>query len=422
MKILHIGENDSFGGASRASYRIHRGLLAAGAESRLFVRSKFSDDATVLTCSGERAQFGAYVAPKIDSFLKRRLHPKCSRDTFSINLFPGMSIPQKLVSEADIIHLHWIGQTTLSYKDIYKFNKPIVWRFPDIFPLTGGCHCSGGCDKYVSECGACPFLESSRDYDLSTYNFRKKLKAIQRVDKLVVAAPSRWMVRCASNSRIFQGRDIRHVPTGVDLEAFSPMDKKQARRLLGLDENCAKKVVAFGAVGAGSLPRKGFPFLHSAIQALSGASTEDAGNYKLLVFGSSNDSFGEELGVDIEYLGRFYDDVSLRLVYAAADVMIVPSTEENLPNNGLEAFACGTPVVGFNIGGMPDLIDDKVNGRIACEINADSLADCIRWVLADDERHKALCRSAREKAEQCFDLKRQVDDYLTIYRDLLGEA
>ncbi len=143
-------------------------------------------------------------------------------------------------------------------------------------------------------------------------------------------------------------------------------------------------------------------------------------DYKLIVFGSSNDSFGDNFGFDIKFLGRLYDEVSLRLVYSATDVFIVPSIEENLPNTGLEALACGTPVVGFNVGGMPDLINDKVNGRLVQDIDVKGLGECIHWVLEDSDRHRVLCKAARAVAEEHFDLRRQVKDYLNVYEGMVG--
>jgi glycosyltransferase involved in cell wall biosynthesis len=417
MNILHIASSDTEGGASRAAHRLHRELTKLGVNSRMFVRKKGSGNSDIRSPGGAFAKSMAVIAPFLDWKLTKTFYPRKEKGLFSCNMFLGMNIPADEVERADLIHLHWLGTGAVNFSDIKKFGKPVVWRLPDMFPFTGGCHYSGECQAYEEQCGACPFLGSRAQHDVSWFNLRRKRQAIARIEKLEAVAPSRWLADCASRSSVFAGRTVHTVNTGVDLNAFAPLEKNAARQLLGLVVDPGQKVIAFGAVKAQESKRKGGALLYEAIRTMV-AQTKGADKYKLLVFGASEIP-ENDLPVETMLLGHLSDDLTLRIVYSAADVFVVPSLEENLPNTGLEALACGTPVVGFYVGGMPDLVQEGRNGSLAKNIDALSLAERLEWVLQDEVRLAALCRNARIVAEESFDLERQASDYLRIYEAFL---
>ena len=139
---------------------------------------------------------------------------------------------------------------------------------------------------------------------------------------------------------------------------------------------------------------------------------------ELVVFGSSQPKNPTELGLKSHYLGRLNDDISLSLVYAAADVFIAPSVQDNLPNTVMESLACGTPCVAFDIGGMPDMIDHQQNGYLSKPFDIDDLARGIAWVLEDEERLQKLGVNGREKVEQNYTLEIQANSYMLLYKEL----
>lgn len=419
LRVLHVGENDIHGGASLAAHKIHTELLRRGVDSRRFVRRKFSSDPCVYHPEGFWANQKIYKSSLVDGFLINKAFSCSSNAAFSNNLFPALSIPPHLINEADVVHLHWMGRSSLNLSQLAKINKPIVWRLPDMFAFTGGCHYSGDCEKYREHCGKCPLLGLSFRYDLSYLNLKKKIEGVRRLKNLVVATPSRWLENCAKSSTVFKDCTVIRVATGVDLNAFLPLEKVDARSKLGLGHLGTKKIISFGAfqVTAG---RKGYRELLSSLRYLSDRLGEKVSEYHLLVFGDQGSTLLDTHGFSTSYLGHLDNSEKLSLAYSAADVFIVPSLEENLPNTGIESLACGTPVVGFNVGGMGDLIADQVNGAIADEIGPESLAHSIKWVLEDSVRHAEMCQRARRSAVENFSQVKQVDEYLRIYEDLVG--
>jgi glycosyltransferase involved in cell wall biosynthesis len=232
--------------------------------------------------------------------------------------------------------------------------------------------------------------------------------------QLTIISPSRWLAACASQSSLFSGKRIEVIPTGIDLQTFRPGEKLSLRKDLNLPAD--KKLILFGAINATGDRRKGFDLLHAAIQNLSAETREQV---EILVFGSNQPRNPPDFGLPVHYLGRITDDRRLVSIYTAADVMVVPSREDNLPNTAVESIACGTPVVAFDIGGMSDIIDHLQNGYLAPAFKADRLAEGIEWVLADMDRHQTISRAARKKAEDSFNITTTVDQYRSVYQSLM---
>jgi glycosyltransferase involved in cell wall biosynthesis len=175
-------------------------------------------------------------------------------------------------------------------------------------------------------------------------------------------------------------------------------------------------LVLFGAVGGTVDSRKGADLLIAALQCLlSQVAGTPLEKLELVVFGQSRPAVHTDLGFPIHYSGHLHDDISLRLLYAAADVFVIPSRQDNLPNTGLEAHACGTPVVAFRTGGMVDIVDDQITGALADPFDPLSLAAAIRWVLEDPQRQRQLGAAARQRAERLWDPARVAGLYAEVY-------
>jgi glycosyltransferase involved in cell wall biosynthesis len=175
-----------------------------------------------------------------------------------------------------------------------------------------------------------------------------------------------------------------------------------------------KTIIAFGAINATDDPNKGFTHLYSAMQDIK------ANDAELVVFGSNKPIDAPDFKQPVHYLGHLHDEVSLRVLYSAADVMIVPSLQENLSNAIMESLACGTPVVAFNIGGNSDMIDHRINGYLAAPFNPTDLANGIEWVL-NAPNYQQLCNNARNKVLTKFDSKVVVQQYMTLYKEILAQ-
>jgi glycosyltransferase involved in cell wall biosynthesis len=213
------------------------------------------------------------------------------------------------------------------------------------------------------------------------------------------------------------------IPNPINLTVWAPCDqaKAQARAPLGLP--AVRPLVLFGAIGWGADPRKGADLLLEALQRLrSQVAGTPLEQLELVVFGQSRPAQPPDLGFPIHYSGPLHDDLSLRLLYVAADVFVISSRQDNLPNTGLEAHACGTPVVAFRTGGLVDIVDDRVTGALAEPFDPTSLAASIRWVLDDPQRRRQLGAAARQRAEQLWDPARVAGLVAEVYRQALEQA
>ncbi len=416
MNILLLSTFDITGGASRSAYRLHQGLQSVGVNSQMLVQDKASDDKRVIAPKIRLAEGIATMRLSFDA-LPLKFYRQRDKATFSLQWLPDGIAPQVNQLQPDIINLHWIGEAFLQVETLAKFNRPVVWTFHDMWAFTGGCHYNQDCDRYTVSCGACPQLHSQKNWDLSHWVWQRKAKAWKDIN-LTIVCPSLWLAECAKKSSLFQDVRVEAIPYGLDTEKYKPLDRQVARKLLNLPQD--KQLVLFGSLKATSDPRKGFQLLQPALQELSKSEWQD--RLELVIFGSTVPENPPDLGFKTHYLGSLNDDLSLALVYSAADVFVLPSTQDNLPNTVLEAIACGTPCVAFNIGGMPDMIEHQKNGYLAQPYKIEDLAQGIVWVLENKERYGKLCERAREKAAQEFALEIQGRRYSSLFSQILQET
>jgi glycosyltransferase involved in cell wall biosynthesis len=266
------------------------------------------------------------------------------------------------------------------------------------------------------QCGKCPQLRSTRTTDMSRWIWKRKDKHWKNLNCTIIT-PSAWMAECTGKSSLLQARSVHRIPYCIDLQTYRMIDNIKARSLLQLPVD--KKLLLFGAVNAASDLRKGFIYLKPTLQHLS--QNNHFANIELVIFGASESPDSPRLGFKSHYMGTLSDDVTLALLYSAADVFIAPSIQDNLPNTVIEASACGTPTVAFNIGGMPELIDHQKTGYLANGFSTEDLSRGITWVLENDDRYLILSRNARLKAEQEFSPEIIVNEHLHLYNDVLEQ-
>lgn len=410
MKILHLSESDG-GGAGRATFRLNQGLQHLGVDSKILVQLKYSDDRTVFSPETTLGKFSAKLKlPERLDALPLKGYPQRDTSDFSLEWLPS-GIGSKVAKlTPDVVNLHWVCHGYVPIEAIAKFKKPLVWTLHDMWAFTGGCHYSQECDRYKISCGTCPQLGSTKSWDISHWVWQRKAKAWQNLN-LTIVSPSHWLAECARSSALFQDVPIEVIPNGLDTQQYKPIPRQIARELLNLPQD--KQLILFGAMYPNSDRRKGFYLLQQALQSLR--KTEWRNQIEIAIFGASRPQEPVELGLKSHYLGRLSDEISLAVVYAAADVFVAPSTQDNLPNTVMEAIACGTPCVAFNIGGMPELIEHQDNGYLAQALDSEDLAQGILWILENKERHQKLCDRARQKAEQEFTLEIQARRYESLY-------
>ncbi|BAY34693.1 putative glucosyltransferase [Nostoc carneum NIES-2107] len=411
MKSLILSTFDINGGAARAAYRLHQGLRKINIDSQMLVQYKTSSDRTVMSYQNKLEKWLNQMRPTLDN-LPLKFYAGNHDESFSPQWFPDLIQPKLKSLSPDIINIHW-ACGYLQVESVARFTQPVVWTLHDMSVFTGGCYYSLDCDRYLNSCGACVQLQSHKQQDLSRWVWQRKAKSWQPQNCTIVT-PSIWLADCAKKSSLLRDFRIEVIPNGLDIQRYKPLNRDIAREWLNLPQD--KQLVLFGAA-ATNHPRKGFNLLLSALENLAQAGYQD--NIELVIFGSSSPDTAKNIGFKCHDLGSLNDDITLALVYAAADVFIAPSVQDNLPNTVMESLSCGTPCIAFNIGGMSEMIEHQQNGYLAQPLEIESLARGIVWVLSDGDRLQQLRQRAREKVEQEFSQDLQAQRYSHLFSEML---
>ena len=411
VRVWQINFSDLSGGAARAAYRLHHALRVAGVDSRMQVVKTTSGDWTVSSPKDALFKFGTMIRPQLAA-LVRGMQKSPPRTPLSPALLPSRWPALLNESEADLVHLHWICGEMMSIEDIGRIKKPVLWTLHDMWAFAGAEHCPWD-DRWVqgyTRLNRCP---DESGFDLNRWIWNRKRSAWKRPMQIVT--PSRWLADCVRQSVLMRDWPVETIPNAIDTEAWQPIERNLARRLMGFPVE--SRVVAFGAMSTGAVvPHKGFDLLLPTLAHLRG----QIPGLELVVFGQLRPKNPPDLGFPVHYTGHLHDDLSLRTLYSAADVMIIPSRIDNLPNTGVEALACGTPVVAFDTCGLPDIVAHQKTGWLAKAFDTEDLACGIVWVLADENRYVQLSEAARKDAVARYSYPVVAAQYKALYHRLLG--
>jgi glycosyltransferase involved in cell wall biosynthesis len=415
--VLHLSTTDISGGASRAAYRLHVGLRQLGVSSRMLVRQKSSDDPDVLLSGAvpEKTWHRAWrkAAPYLDD-VPRRLLRTDNPTPISPAWLPTPTASDIRRIAPAVVNLHWVCGGFVSPTALPHIPAPLVWTLHDQWPFCGGEHYTGDDRRFETGYRATSRPPGESGPDVNRYLWQRKQRAYRRIPAMSIVAPSRWLADLARRSRLLGNRRIEHIPYGIDAARFHPVDRLTARSLLGFD--AGKRIILFGAFGGVHNPRKDFALLANAIRHL--VATGRGKNLALVIFGSGMAGVPSDLGIPVEALGTLHDDISLALVYAAADVYVSTSLADNLPLTVMEAMSCGTPVVGVDVGGMSDLVRNGETGALIARRDPAELAAALGMILEADGRR--LGAGARSLIEREFTLERQAERYRILYREILA--
>ena len=394
------------GGAARAAYRIHHALRSHGVDSRMLVDNATAGDWTVDGPKGTVSKVLAKVRAPLASLLTKTLKTG-NPIIHSPAIFPSHWSKRLNASDADVIHLHWVNGEMMSIADIGNIKKPVVWTLHDLWAFCGAEHFTTDHrwrDGYAA--ANRPSYESG--FDLNRWVAERKRKHWKRAMHIVT--PSRWLSDCAKQSVLMRDWPITVIPNAIDIDTWQPVDKALARQLLHMPPDVP--LLLFGAMGGAKDPRKGFDLFQGMLTHLRG----HLAGMELIVFGQLAPEAPVDVGFPVHYAGHLHDDVSLRLLYSAADVMVIPSRQDNLPNTGLEAHACGTPVLAFDTCGLPDIVAHQHTGYLAKPFDVLDLANGLRWMLNDTIRLAMLGEEARARAVKLWSYKAVASQYINTYQ------
>jgi glycosyltransferase involved in cell wall biosynthesis len=409
LKVFQLNYSDINGGAARAAYRIHHALRANGVDSTFLANVATAGDWTVQAPTRKAAKVLARIRPQLGGLATRLLRTG-NPIIHSPSILPSGRVQALNASDADVLHLHWVQSEMLSVADIGRLKKPVVWTLHDMWAFCGAEH-------YTEEfrwregfrADNRPAYESG--FDLNRWTWTRKRKHWQR--PMHIVTPSRWLADCVRESALMRDWPVTVVPNCVDTDRWQPLEKTLARSLLGLPTGVP--LLLFGAMGGSNDPRKGFDLLLDALRHLVG----ELKDLNLLVFGQLAPQQPTSLGFPVHYTGHLHDDLSLRALYSAADALVIPSRQDNLPNTGVEALACGTPVIAFDTCGLSDIIEHQHTGYLAKAFDTEDLAAGIAWVVTEDQA-ECLGEQARKRAVTRFANSVVVEQYLNVYAQALG--
>lgn len=425
MKILIVNTYDR-GGAANACLRLHDGLLTEGVDSKVLLKRKEKElpqsfpfyKRNEPKSKFERLKQKSLVFFRVIGLIKQ---PENSQEKKFLNnrqsglekfSFPNSNFDitsSPLYQEADIINLHWVANF-LDYESFFKKNtKPVVWTLHDMNPFTGGEHYMEKVLGMDASGYPIPRTLSEEEKWISKLNLSLKLKAIQDVSNITIVAPSNWMLKKAQESSVFNNKKVVYIPYGINSEIFQPRDKDYSRDILNIPKD--KTVILFVSDYIND-HRKGYLYLKKAFQMLQ------RDDIVLCAVGSTKSGL-ETVKNNIE-LGTIYDERLMSMAYSAADVFIIPSIMDNLPNTVIESLMCGTPVIGFPVGGIKDMIEEGQNGMLAETLSSQSLFDSLELFLNKETSfNRKVIRAAALKK---YALNVQARAYISLYKHILQQT
>lgn len=403
MKILHISSRDCAGGAGRAAYRLHEALVGAGIDSRILCRRKTSDDPRVRT-SGENNLIQDLVekaTPVLERWL-RKWTGNPTGSTWSFGLIPNLLVDLINSSDADVVHLHWVGDGYLPVRSVAKIKKPIVWTLHDLWPILGVGHYDDA--------------DPTARARLFTLNWEAIMEDYKRLKMgslpIQVVGPSPWVIEEMARRANRPAWTGRVIPYGLDTEVFAPMDPSGLRKELGLDDG--SPVVVFGALGATTSPRKGADLLQDVLRVLAGRRSD----LQIVVFGDRPHDHIDAHGFRLIRMGSIASDARLAEVYSAGDVFLFPSREETFGQTASEALSCGTPVVGFRAAGQQSVFQHERHGYLAEPYSPEGMAAGVEWVIDQQAAGKEWKEECRKFALEHYTLREYAEAHGRLYKSL----
>jgi glycosyltransferase involved in cell wall biosynthesis len=412
MNVLIINTSDINGGAAIAAYRLLDALKSSGVNAQMVVRDKLSDNKNVLKTGNNLINKFNFYHERGEIFLS---------NAFSIENLFEISIAKRGIpiteteefKQADIVHLHWINQGMLSVGEIKKIlssGKKVVWTLHDMWPFTGICHYAGDCTFYTDSCGNCPLLKGRSNNDLSRSTYRRKMSAYSKGEINFVAC-SNWLKEMALKSALTAGHYISSIPNPINTDIYRPLNKSAIRKELNLPFD--KKIILFAAAKA-SDKRKGLDYLVEASHLLKNHSKDII----FLIAGNRSQEIEKKFALPVISMGYIAPE-NMPALYNAADLFVSPSLQDNLPNTIMESMSCGTPCIGFNTGGIPQMIDHLINGYISKYKDPQDLAKGISWILFNNDINQ-LKEYARKKVVENYSNEIVARQYIEIYKNARG--
>ena len=408
LKILHINTWGGIGGAFIASNRLHRALLNVGINS-VFAYGKTNPGLLTKDLSQYRI---IQKNNRIEYFLTRLGKKFGLNDIGNISSFALKQ--QEYFDQTTVLNFHNLHDDYFSYLALSTLtqDQPAVWTLHDLWSFTGHCAYSYDCSRWKTGCGKCPYPNAEPAIRRDSTRLEWKLKNwIYSHSNLTIVTPSTWLTKQAKQSML-KRFSIHHIPNGIDTEDYQPLNSKQCRSLLGIPTS--KKVLMFGAQRLEDF-RKGGDLLLKILSSLPLALKAET---VLLTLGNGGEAISDAVEMQSLDLGYVSSDRLKSIAYSAADLFIFPTRADNLPLVLQESMACGTPMVSFKVGGVPDLVRPGITGYLAQPEDAQDFSNGIVQLLEDKTLRKQMSQNCRAITLKEYSIKLQAQRYIDLYNKL----
>jgi glycosyltransferase involved in cell wall biosynthesis len=395
LKVLVVSHSDGERGAYKAASLLHRHLKEHGTQSTMLVRTSLGDTPGAIAPADRIGRWVSVFRDKVGAAIQRFFGSN-DGNTLSLNVLPSFWSERINKMDVDVVNLQWVGQETMSIADIGSIEKAVVWTAQDLWPISGAKHYAYDYAEAKSSAGptgSLPEIRTPRKrFDAESWVLERKRRNWRR--NMSIICPSRWMAASASKSDVAKSWHVEVIPNVVDTELFKPLSKPFCRKVFNIDTN--KKLITCGAYNLLRDLRKGGDLFIEMLEKLASCTT--ASEVEVCIFGQSEQADGPKLPFKTYWIPRVYDQQTLALIYNLSDIVVVPSREDNLPQVGTEAQACGVPVVGFNCTGMPDVVEHLRTGYLAAPFDTADMAQGINWLLESENRLGAFSAESRIRA------------------------
>lgn len=420
MRVLIINTSERIGGAAIAANRLMEALKRHGVKAQMLVRDRQTRQLSVCAVPQSWLLPLKFLWERFIILLNNGLRKSTLWLVDIANTGTDITAMPEF-RQADVVHLHWVNQSFISLdglRRILRSGKPVVVTMHDMWYFTGICHYAGSCRRYESQCRRCPLLGSLHIGGGLAQRVWKRKQAMLSERPLTFVGCSQWMADMAARSALCQGHRIVAIPNAINTDGYAPEPRQAAREAFSLPQE--KQLVLFSSQRITD-ERKGFHLLRQALRHIADEHPEVAARLALVVVGGEADKVAHSVPLPVFPISYVSKEADMMKLYNAVDVFVTPSLQDNLPNTIMEALACGTPCVGFAVGGIPEMIDHQQNGYVATYRDASDLARGILWTL-DPERSEQLAQHAREKALRAYAEEQVAAAYTRIYETALHDC
>ncbi len=400
MRVLHLNTHAS-GGSYEYAALLSTALAEQGIENLVLCKNSQSAETGRLLL--DRVIRRSYVSFSTEPWhgTRRLLSPPVAEDLEGV----------------DVVHLHTIADwfDVPRWLESLSREMGVVISLHDMWHVTGGCFLYRGCDRYTNQvhpCDPCPILRWPANRFLAKTAHSRKLQAYRNCGARMVAN-SHWLAELAGRSPIARASGgVRVIPPGIDTAVFKPQDKNLCREHLGLPADAF--VIVTGGASLNDA-NKNVPWLFEQLSHLP-----DLGGVIVLAFGEG--AVPVPNGLDVRFTGGIRDRYDLARVFAAGDVFVSASLMETYGLTLVEAMACGTPVVAFRVGGIPEAAPDGKGAILYAPQDGAALIEAVMKLRDSKQLREALGSAGHEMVRARNGLRSFAEAFMRLYEECLRRA